>query len=122
MTTTLQDAQQQLLQFVNADTILCGCVWTTTSNSLSLSLFLTTTNQRHSLENDLHALKMVHERIIDTSVLYPRTSPPSRFTKHSLRYLTKEFLDKVIQVRTFHLKQYRLALIIALLFVAIVDD
>lgn len=46
---TLRDAQYEILTFVGVDTYLVG----------------------HSLESDLRALKMVHQRLIDTSELYP---------------------------------------------------
>lgn len=49
VTTTLEDARARVLQHITADTLLVG----------------------HSLENDLHALKMVHVNVLDTALLYP---------------------------------------------------
>ncbi len=80
VTTTLAQAQAMLLAVIDADTYLCG----------------------HSLENDLHALGLIHERILDTSLLYPRGTAPSRFQKHALRYLTDKFLKRQIQGGDFH--------------------
>eukprot|EP01127_Copromyxa_protea_P004166 TRINITY_DN1401_c0_g1_i3.p1 TRINITY_DN1401_c0_g1~~TRINITY_DN1401_c0_g1_i3.p1 ORF type:complete len:645 (+),score=156.73 TRINITY_DN1401_c0_g1_i3:9-1943(+) len=72
VTTTLQDVQQELSQIIYSDTILVG----------------------HSLENDLHAMKIIHEKVIDTSVLYP-TSVEGK--KHALRFLSEKYLQEVIQ-------------------------
>ncbi|CAI5757091.1 unnamed protein product [Candida verbasci] len=41
----------------------------------------------HGLENDLHAMRLIHERIIDTSILYPKHKPSPTF-KYSLKDLT----------------------------------
>eukprot|EP00050_Salpingoeca_kvevrii_P000578 m.151611 g.151611 ORF g.151611 m.151611 type:complete len:215 (-) comp10154_c0_seq1:2850-3494(-) len=49
----------------------------------------------HSLENDFKALKLVHEHVIDTSVLF-RGKRSAKF-KHSLRHLTQKYLDRSIQ-------------------------
>lgn len=46
---TLRDVQAKLLEFISEDSILVG----------------------HSLENDLEALRLVHERVIDTALIYP---------------------------------------------------
>jgi len=52
----------------------------------------------HSLENDLKALRLPHERCIDTALLYPLRvnvqGPPS---KSSLRALTARYLQRAIQ-------------------------
>jgi len=49
----------------------------------------------HSVEHDLRALKMSHPHVIDTTVMYPHVQgPPYR---SSLRYLTRRFLNRVIQ-------------------------
>ncbi|EFA85351.1 RNA exonuclease 1 [Heterostelium album PN500] len=71
VTTTLADIQQRLLTLVKKNTILIG----------------------HSLENDLKAMKFIHDRVIDTSVIYPTGST----AKFPLRYLTKKYLSRVIQ-------------------------
>lgn len=80
VTTTLVDARAQLLQYIRADTILVG----------------------HSLENDLRALKLQHDLVIDSAVIYPRgvsTSTHQRDPriKHSLRHLAKHILHRDIQ-------------------------
>jgi RNA exonuclease 1 homolog len=73
VSTTLEDVQESLLNIINSQTILIG----------------------HSLENDLKALKIVHERVIDTAVLFPhRRGLPY---KRSLKNLMAEFLKSIIQ-------------------------
>lgn len=50
----------------------------------------------HGLENDMNAMRIIHERIVDTAVLYPKhkTSPKFRFP---LKYLTFKYLGRTIQ-------------------------
>lgn len=50
----------------------------------------------HGLENDVNSMRLIHERIIDTAVLYPKhkTSPKFRFP---LKYLTFKYLGRTIQ-------------------------
>lgn len=48
-TKSLKDVQNDLMGFINADTILIG----------------------HGLENDLRALRIIHSTVIDTSVVFP---------------------------------------------------
>ena len=48
-TQTLAQIQQQVLQYVDPETLLVG----------------------HSLENDLKVLKLVHLRNLDTAIMYP---------------------------------------------------
>lgn len=43
----------------------------------------------HSLENDLHAMKLIHERVIDTSVLYARKNG----SKMKLKTLAYQILN-----------------------------
>ena len=75
VTTTLADAQQMLLRcMAGSDCILVG----------------------HGLENDLHALRMVHDRVIDTAVCYPRSNPEDG-RKQSLRALASKLLKQKIQ-------------------------
>ena len=45
----------------------------------------------HSLENDMIALKFVHTRVIDTSVLYPSTRG-NRMVKNALRWLVRRYI------------------------------
>ena len=52
----------------------------------------------HSLENDLHALKLYHTSVIDTALSYGHTRGPGY--KSSLRYLAREYLDREIQCET----------------------
>ncbi|KAL3638883.1 Small RNA degrading nuclease 5 [Castilleja foliolosa] len=73
VTTTLKDVQEDFLGLVHKDTILVG----------------------HSLENDLLALKIRHDAVIDTAVLYRH--PRGRSHKTALRVLTRKFLSRVIQ-------------------------
>lgn len=72
VTTTLKDVQTVLLDLFDAHTILVG----------------------HGLENDLLCLNLCHNKIIDTSILYPHSKGfPYR---HSLKYLAKIHLSKQI--------------------------
>ncbi|KAK4391004.1 Small RNA degrading nuclease 5 [Sesamum angolense] len=73
VTTTLKDVQEDFLQLVHKETILVG----------------------HSLENDLLALKIRHELVIDTAILYRH--PRGRSYKPALRVLTRIFLSREIQ-------------------------
>lgn len=70
---TLKDVQNDLLGFINANTILIG----------------------HGLENDLRALKLVHMTIIDTSLVFPHYyGMPFR---RSLKSLVQSYLKREIQ-------------------------
>lgn len=71
VTTTLQDVQEFLLKLLNKNTILVG----------------------HGLENDLKMLRIVHDKVVDTSVVFPR--PDGR--KRKLKDLITEFLHETIQ-------------------------
>ncbi|XP_057310795.1 uncharacterized protein LOC130648733 [Hydractinia symbiolongicarpus] len=73
VTTRLEDVQKDLLEIIPPDAILVG----------------------HSLDFDLRSLKLHHDNIIDTAVLYPDQRGP-RF-KSSLRYLMKTYLNRHIQ-------------------------
>ncbi|XP_010519377.1 PREDICTED: small RNA degrading nuclease 5-like isoform X2 [Tarenaya hassleriana] len=74
VTTTLKDIQEEFLKLVSKETILVG----------------------HSLENDLFSLKISHDMVIDTAVLYKHPRCGSFKTK--LRVLAKKFLSREIQV------------------------
>lgn len=50
----------------------------------------------HGLENDLTALRLVHERVIDSAILFPH--PRGRPYRNALKYLAKRFLNKDIQM------------------------
>ncbi|KAG5110843.1 hypothetical protein JHK82_040066 [Glycine max] len=73
VTTSLRDIQEEFLKLVHKETILVG----------------------HSLENDLLALKISHDLVIDTAVLYKH--PRGSTHKNALRFLTKRFLSREIQ-------------------------
>ena len=73
---TLDQARNEVLSRVKRDTIVCG----------------------HSLENDLRALKLIHKRVIDTSVIYPHNAPARKW---SLKNLAQRYLRKSIQNVTF---------------------
>ncbi|KAK8958947.1 Small RNA degrading nuclease 5 [Platanthera guangdongensis] len=74
VTTTLKDIQEEFLKLVYRETILVG----------------------HSLENDLSALKISHQLIIDSAILYK--NPRGRGHKIALRVLSQKFLSREIQV------------------------
>lgn len=72
-TKTLKDVQNDLMGFINADTILVG----------------------HGLENDLRALRIIHSTVVDTAVTFPHYNGlPYR---RSLKSLTSNFLKRDIQ-------------------------
>lgn len=73
VTTTLEDVHNHLLKIIPASSILVG----------------------QSLESDLKALRMIHENIIDTSILYPHPRGPPY--KRSLRDLSSQYLKRFIQ-------------------------
>lgn len=71
---SIQEVQRDLVEFIEEDTILIG----------------------HGLENDLRALKLIHKRVIDTSIAFPHFSGlPFR---RSLKSLTKSILKRDIQM------------------------
>ncbi|XP_013643766.2 small RNA degrading nuclease 5-like [Brassica napus] len=74
VTTTIKDIQEEFLKLVFKETVLVG----------------------HSLENDLYSLKISHNLVIDTSVLYKHPRSGSHKTK--LRVLAKKFLAREIQM------------------------
>ncbi|KAK3043685.1 hypothetical protein RJ639_000101 [Escallonia herrerae] len=73
VTTTLKDIQEEFLQLVYKETILVG----------------------HSLGNDLLALKISHDLVLDTAVLYKH--PRGGSYKVALRVLARRFLSREIQ-------------------------
>ncbi|WBW73642.1 exonuclease Rex3 [Schizosaccharomyces osmophilus] len=61
----------------------------------------------HGIENDLHAMRLIHEQVIDTAILYKHErGPPFRY---SLKYLTKRYLGKEIQTDTHHSEEDAIA-------------
>jgi len=72
---SLKDVQNDLLGFINANTILVG----------------------HGLENDLRALKLVHMTVIDTSLVFPHYyGMPFR---RSLKSIVQSYLKREIQTQ-----------------------
>uniref|UniRef100_A0A8D0HS45 Exonuclease domain-containing protein n=1 Tax=Sphenodon punctatus TaxID=8508 RepID=A0A8D0HS45_SPHPU len=70
---SIRDVQAILLNLFSADTILIG----------------------HSLESDLFALKLFHNSVVDTSVVFPhRLGLPH---KRALRNLIADYLRRIIQ-------------------------
>lgn len=70
---TLEEVRKTMARFVDENTILVG----------------------HGLENDLRAIRLVHDRLVDTVMLFPHARGfPFRT---SLRDLTARFLGKIIQ-------------------------
>lgn len=72
-TTTLLEVQATFLHMFSNKTVLVG----------------------HSLESDFKALKLIHDTIVDTSVLFPHKMGPPY--KRALRNLSSEYLKKIIQ-------------------------
>ncbi|KAI4500333.1 hypothetical protein M0802_004750 [Mischocyttarus mexicanus] len=72
-TKTLSMVQQDLLEYIKAETILIG----------------------HALENDLKVLRILHYTCIDTALLFKH--PDELPFRHSLRALSKRYLQKIIQ-------------------------
>jgi len=91
--TTIADVQAKLLQLISADTILVG----------------------HSLENDLQALHLIHERVVDTALIFPHAQGwPHR---NSLRGLSSHHLKRVLNRTAGHdsIEDARAALDLAVL-------
>ncbi|CAA7025941.1 unnamed protein product [Microthlaspi erraticum] len=77
VTTTIKDIQEEFVKLVFKETILVG----------------------HSLENDLLSLKICHNLVIDTAVLYKHQRGGSRGSfKPKLRTLAQKFLSREIQM------------------------
>lgn len=94
--TSIRDVQASLLAKFSDKTILIG----------------------HSLESDFHALKLIHDTVVDTSVVFPHKMGPPY--KRALKNLASEYLKKIIQndvsghdsaedaVTCMHLMQWRI--------------
>lgn len=50
----------------------------------------------HGLENDMNTMRLIHDRIIDTAILYPPHKATPTF-RYSLKQLAFEFLGRTIQ-------------------------
>ena len=73
----LKEVQNDLMGFINADTIIVG----------------------HGLENDLRALNLIHNTVLDTAVVFPHFfGLPYR---RSLKALVSSYLKKDIQESSF---------------------
>ena len=70
--TTFKEAQRQVLSFLDESSILVG----------------------HAIDNDLRCLRLVHERIIDTSDIFPH--PNGYPSKHSLVFLLQRVLRETL--------------------------
>lgn len=73
VTTTLLEVQATLLTMFSDKTILVG----------------------HSLESDFKALRLLHDTVIDTSVMFPHKYGYPQ--KRALKNLCSEYLRKIIQ-------------------------
>ncbi|XP_012280594.1 RNA exonuclease 1 homolog [Orussus abietinus] len=73
VTTTILDVQATLLTMFSDKTVLVG----------------------HSLESDFKALKLIHETVVDTSVMFPHKNGYPH--KRALKNLCSEYLRKIIQ-------------------------
>lgn len=78
VTTCLAEVQAVLLGLVAEETLLVG----------------------HSLDNDLHALRLLHCRCVDTALLYPHPRGPP--FKPALRLLAERLLQRSIQHTGVH--------------------
>ncbi|VDN06345.1 unnamed protein product [Thelazia callipaeda] len=69
----LEQAQKMFFELINSETILIG----------------------HSVESDLKAMRLVHHKVVDTSIVFPhRLGPPY---KRALKTIASEFLQLIIQ-------------------------
>lgn len=76
--TTFKDAQSRVLSFIDEKSILVG----------------------HAINNDLLCLKLIHERIIDTSDIFPH--PNGHPSKHSLVFLLQRVLRESLDRQGGH--------------------
>lgn len=72
--TSLQDSITLLGEVIDSNTVLVG----------------------HGLENDMNAMRLIHHKIIDTAVLYPRHKATPTF-RYSLKQLAFQYLGRNIQ-------------------------
>ena len=70
VTKNVKNLHQDLLKIIDVNTILIG----------------------HSLENDLHAMKIIHQNVIDTSILFARKNG----SKMKLKTLAYQILNVII--------------------------
>lgn len=74
VTTTLPIVQKELSEMIHSETILAG----------------------HSLENDLIALKVVHTKVMDTALLFPRQGAN---TAGTLLYILVTYLPQALNLK-----------------------
>lgn len=79
-TRTLRDVQAILMSMFHSKSILIG----------------------HSLDSDLKALKLIHNVVVDTSVLFPHKMGPPK--KRALKTLCIENLKRIIQENGKYIK------------------
>ncbi|CAJ0577774.1 unnamed protein product, partial [Mesorhabditis spiculigera] len=72
-----------------------GCSWKEANKALDTIINNKTVLIGHSLESDLKAMRIVHRRVVDTSIVYPHKLGPT--FKRPLRELVSEHLGKIIQ-------------------------
>lgn len=75
---TLREAQKKLKKLVNSNTILVG----------------------HSLQADLNALQLIHERVVDTSIIFPH--PRGWPHRQGLAHLAKTYLKREMKREDGH--------------------
>ncbi|AOA61530.1 RNA exonuclease [Komagataella phaffii] len=95
---------QPLGKMIDLNTKFSGVSEITDSNSVSFKkmrdLLFNVINRQtiiigHGLENDMNVLRLIHTKIIDTSILYSTHYDPKR--KDPLRLLVSNFLNRKIQ-------------------------
>ncbi|XP_065347652.1 uncharacterized protein LOC135944552 [Cloeon dipterum] len=69
---SLREVHSDLLELIKEDTILIG----------------------HSIGNDLKSLKLSHDKLVDTVIVFPHSNS---FKRNSLWWLARRFLDQSIQ-------------------------
>lgn len=50
----------------------------------------------HGLENDMNSMRLIHDKIVDTAILYPKHQTTPTF-RYPLKYLTFKYLGRTIQ-------------------------
>lgn len=50
----------------------------------------------HGLENDLNSMRLIHSKVVDTAILYPKFKTSPRY-RYPLKFLTFKYLGKTIQ-------------------------
>ncbi|CAB3382112.1 Hypothetical predicted protein [Cloeon dipterum] len=74
---SLKEVQDDLLELIKEDTILMG----------------------HSINNDLKSLKLRHDMLVDTVIVFPH---PNSYKRNSLRWLAEDELGRIIQQGNGH--------------------